>query len=582
MRALRPYFWCFVSCFFLLCSLPPSHYGQCVWIALCPLYWLIWHAPNRKSAFLRGYGTGVLFWIINLRWLATVSIFAPLLLGGYLALYIGLWSVFAWHFSPTKRKSQETSYLSASLHQILSSLICAAGWVGFEWLRGILFTGFGWNGLGVSFHHTPILSQCADLIGVTGLSFLPALSGFILLSMLMGMLDAGKRGKRLLPHLDLALLLLLILCAFFYGIYRVQRIQQADSIPLRALLIQGNIAQHTKWDPNAVEKNLNHYVHLTQEALEELEKTNAKKLQNTPEGTPLLLERPDIILWPESALPLPVYSLKKEKTTDFFFLDLIKQALENVFSMTPSPLLTGSNEVEAFDTGDRIMPTVDGKNFNSLFLLNATKVLGSYQKIHLVLFGETIPFAEKVPFLKKLFSLASGMDFSGNFSKGTSTKPLKLPVANQEVLLLPCICFEDTVGRLLRTFVSDKKPQVIVNITNDGWFKKSEANRVHFANARFRCIELRMPMLRCANTGVTAMISPTGSLQAPDSPKAQILFSQKHTTFFPGSLYGSIRVPLALPKSFYARFGDLFSIVCCITSLLSLSIHFFLKRKTIC
>jgi apolipoprotein N-acyltransferase len=120
---------------------------------------------------------------------------------------------------------------------------------------------------------------------------------------------------------------------------------------------------------------------------------------------------------------------------------------------------------------------------------------------------------------------------------------------------IPTICFEDTVARITRLFVRPG-PQVIINVTNDGWFKESAAAAQHFANARFRAIELRRPMLRCANTGVSAAIDTTGSTAHPDNGKAQVIADAKGSHFTRGSRLVELDVPLQPSFSLYAVIGD--------------------------
>jgi apolipoprotein N-acyltransferase len=139
-----------------------------------------------------------------------------------------------------------------------------------------------------------------------------------------------------------------------------------------------------------------------------------------------------------------------------------------------------------------------------------------------------------------------------DFNAGTSTDPIKL--AKPEIDIIPCICFEDSVGRLTRKFIRPT-PQMIVNITNDGWFKKTAGAEQHLANARFRCIELRRPMVRSANTGVTCIIDESGRIQ-----EHQKLSDPDNGIFIEGFVSSNVRVPKEGLITFYAKFGDIFSI----------------------
>ena len=139
----------------------------------------------------------------------------------------------------------------------------------------------------------------------------------------------------------------------------------------------------------------------------------------------------------------------------------------------------------------------------------------------------------------------------GDFQRGDSTEPLRLP--GKDVQIIPLICFEDTVGRLTRKFVRPE-PQFMVNVTNDGWFGTSPAAEQHLANARFRCVELRRPMARACNTGVTCLIDVNGNVTAE-------LVDPEEGVFVKGALASTLRVPSEPVMTFYARFGDLFTAI---------------------
>ena len=152
---------------------------------------------------------------------------------------------------------------------------------------------------------------------------------------------------------------------------------------------------------------------------------------------------------------------------------------------------------------------------------------------------------------------------------GTEPLPLSKP---ESFSLIPTICFEDTIGRLARKFVR-AEPQLIVNCTNDGWFGESACALQHMANAKFRCIELRRPMARAANTGVTCIIDETGSLddrrQPGYDPRLISDGEPKPSTFVEGFMSARIALDRNPPTTFYARHGDLFSILCAAGALLA-------------
>jgi apolipoprotein N-acyltransferase len=173
-----------------------------------------------------------------------------------------------------------------------------------------------------------------------------------------------------------------------------------------------------------------------------------------------------------------------------------------------------------------------------------------------VIFGETVPLVEEIPLLRMLYEQQAGIGYGGSFTRGESEEPLRIPtLAGEDISAIPTVCFEDTLSRLTRLFLRDE-PQLILNVTNDGWFKESAAAAQHFANARFRPIEMRRPMLRCANSGVSAALDSTGSAAHPDTGKPQIILDEKGSHFTRGSLLVELDVPLKPSFSLYALVGD--------------------------
>jgi apolipoprotein N-acyltransferase len=172
-----------------------------------------------------------------------------------------------------------------------------------------------------------------------------------------------------------------------------------------------------------------------------------------------------------------------------------------------------------------------------------------HRKVHLVPFGEYLPF-RGVPGVEALL----GGVLPGDFASGTSTEPLVLEKP-AGVQVIPLVCFEDTVGRLARKFVR-AAPQLLVNLTNDGWFLQSRENEVHLANAVFRCIELRRPMARSCNTGVTCFVDSRGRIAGSDElrdPKTGSVFVQ-------GVISKEIHLPKQPEMTFYARYGNAFAV----------------------
>jgi apolipoprotein N-acyltransferase len=434
-----------------------------------------------------------------------------------------------------------------------------AVWAGLEWLRSWLFTGFGWNGLGVAFHETLIMAQAADLLGVAGLSLLLVFFQAVMVQAGYRLLQSTRDGKRR-PRLDFAVAAGVVGLVVGYGLVRTTAEERRSSVRLKALLVQLNIPQDAaqmSWDDLAIHRA---YEDDTLAALEAISKATDEALQQAVDNPAaegrLELHWPDWVVWPESAMRGRIlrsadgsWASYQENLNSFAAVRVAGSAA------SPFSLIFGAIELEAVPRGDDLVAKPDGAMYNSLVALPPDDALQTFRKHHLVIFGETIPFLDSLPFLAKIYEQQSGTTYNGSFTSGESFDPLILAAGGRQVGLIPSVCFEDTVPRLARKFVRPG-PQVIVNVTNDGWFKESIAAAQHFANARFRAIELRRPMLRCANTGVSAAVNSSGSTAHPDTGAPQIIADAAGSTFTRGTLLAELNVPLEPAITLYSLIGD--------------------------
>ena len=223
-------------------------------------------------------------------------------------------------------------------------------------------------------------------------------------------------------------------------------------------------------------------------------------------------------------------------------------------------LMAGVWEMEAERVEGGIRPKDGGRQYNALLAVDPEAELAVHRKQHLVIYGEFIPFVDSVKWLGEIYQKVAGVPWGGNLGRGTGSKGFALPGAGGEVNVIPTICFEDTVPRVVRKFSKGER-EVIVNITNDGWFGESEGSMQHFHNALFRSIELRRPTLRAANRGVTGVISATGSLVNYHTGERQVLEDEEGRPFQRGSVYAKARVLQSGGKTLYARLGDWFAVL---------------------
>jgi apolipoprotein N-acyltransferase len=246
---------------------------------------------------------------------------------------------------------------------------------------------------------------------------------------------------------------------------------------------------------------------------------------------------PELLIWPESSMPGPV--LEDEETYRF---------VTEFSAATKSDLLLGAIDEE------------DSQAYNAALLISeGGRHVQLYRKLHLVPFGEYVPGRHWVPLLARIV----GDQVPADFDAGKDYTIFRL--TNSEVQVAPLICFEDTIGELTRRFVF-KGANLLANVTNDGWFLHSAGSQQHLANAIFRCVETRRPMVRAANTGVTCFVNEFGRV-------TQVLQDETGSTFTEGVLTGAIDVPAPHQHTFYTRHGELFAKLCASVMLIILIVN---------
>ncbi len=597
-----------------------------VWLWAIPLMAGLWTLEDSKrkklKAFTLAYLGGMVFWLMNVWWLESMgdlegvppvsAYFAWIGLSAYLSIYFGIWGVVCatignpWKKSITletekksrvdraiekklavsdarsnlatggKKKFDLMCGFGTSLRVIRFALMHASFWVVLEWLRGWLFTGFTWNGVGVAFHETPTIAQAADLVGVVGLSFLPILVCSTLLQLSARLIKEAKTAS-FKAHWEIAFTVGLVSLAFVYGILRMGHFRSVETHPVKVLILQENIPQSIKWgDEKQQLDNYTGYIKSLDDGLAKLRKESfeaameLKESQAAGVSVELNMLEPDVVLLPESAFTQNMYYVDAPYEINQIFLTLYDDDFlrNGLLAKGNFSVIYGSNLFQGEIKEDGMWPAVQGVSYNSIAIAppsmkadptNPTSQLSAYGKIHLVPFGEYFP---EIPFRESIYSAIYGANPSMEFSPGTSYEPLMLQAGDREIGVIPAICFEDTVGRVTRKFVRGGKPQMIVNVTNDGWFGTSDAARQHMANAKFRAIELRRPMIRSANTGMSGVIDITGGFKDKITKKRQIVEDETGNIFVKRSLFAYARVPIDGEVTLYAALGDWFIIFC--------------------
>ena len=520
----------------LALSFPPCDMGGLAFVALMPLLFAVWlKRPARRAGwyhFRLGYVTGLVFFTTTFSWLSELAelfhtkmlLGLPLLLAVFLALCPAAWAWFAgWivgeHFKPAPLPMPGQPFarppLLQSTRNLLFSLLIAAAWTALEWVRGWLFC---WNNLGVSLHLEIPLMQIVDITGVGGLSFLLVLCNAIgVITILRLRAEIGR--VRLRPHFDFSLTVALVVVVFSYGVRIVMHEQKKDAIKLSVVSIQPNIPQPLKM------RN---------------DDESAGKIRETLAKHHLVakLGQPHLTLWPEATVPGGIFS---DAETEAWVLEQASQV---------PALLLGTDDVNRDGPGD-------DHNSAALFI-RGQKGVQLYDKIHLVPFGEFVPF-------RPLLGWAVGDLVGGDFKAGKEPRVFELPVPG--VKLGPLICFEDTDSNLARAPVK-MGAQAFVNLTNDGWFGRSAETQQHLVNAVFRSVENRRPMMRSTNTGTTASIDAFGRVDLWVAP-------------FQGRTNPAKEVLLSADTSltFFTRHGEVFTIVCVIIFIATIAMRALILRR---
>ncbi len=490
--------WAALSGLALSAAFPKTGLWCLAWVALIPLLAVIRETSIRRS-FVLGFVAGFSHFITLIYWLAgTMHTY------GHLPWYLCLPILFVFALYLALYMGAVAAFTRGCCHRpVTVALMFPVAWVCMEYLRASLLTGFPWEMLGYSQYRVLRILQISDIVGVYGLSFLVAFGNASLFLLLVAWRRQNWQGRPVpLRHAaPIACAFLLLLClSWTYGGMRMTAIDNlAKAAPSEKMaVIQGDIAEDLKWNPDMRLNTLERYLSLSRSAL---------------------AEGPALIVWPETAVPF--YFLDENRYTP-----LLLQAI----STMPSDFLIGSPAAE-------VAPgTVSFRN-RAYLVTPQGRILGYYDKAHLVPFGEYVPLKRWLPFVKKIVSLV------GDFAPGPAGKTL--PWGNHRLGVL--ICYDMIFPKLPRLQVQNGA-NCLINISNDAWYGTSSAPFQLFSMAVFRAVENRRAVVRAANTGISGFIDPCGRIMG-STP----LFKTAAMTR---------RVPMLTVKSPYDRWGYGFAPLC--------------------
>jgi apolipoprotein N-acyltransferase len=523
-------------------ALAPINLWPAMFVTFPPLVWLLdgigamrW--GGIRAAFAIGWWFGFGYFLAGLYWIGSAFLvdaktfgwllpFAVTALPAYLAVFAGV------GFAAARLLWTPGRFRVLTLAATLSSA---------EWLRGHMLTGFPWNAFGYALTTPLPLAQCVAIFGVWGLTFV-AVAVFAAPAALT---DGARRP---LTPVALAGCMLATLAA--YGALRLANnpTEMVDGVRLR--IVQPNIPQDERFSYAAKAQIMNRYVLMSQRAGEGVPPpyplrqagVGMNKIPLLGEGTvgdPRGLHGVTHLIWPESAFP--------------FFLAREPDALSAIAGMLPpnTTLITGAARPAESAPGQRAKHA-----YNSVYVIDHSgSILASYDKLHLVPFGEYLPFQD----LLERAGLTQLTNIPGGFLPGAQRRRIAVPGAPD---MLPLICYEAIFPA--EAVPAGERPGWLLNVTNDAWFGISAGPYQHFQQARVRAIEEGLPLIRAANSGISAVVDSLGRVIAA--------LPLGHDGVLDASL------PRAAATTIYARAGDrLFVVIVVGTAAMSLLIR--LKRE---
>lgn len=474
----------------LALSFPKFGHPAFAWIALAPLFVAVAHRPQpTRRAFTLGLVTGVvsfagtLYWVVpTMVTFGDVSTPVAVLVAGLLVAYLSLFPAFV-------------ALILGRLVRAFGrrAILLAPGvWVASEMARSYLVLPFPWELLGCSQAAVLPIAQLASLVGVYGLS---AFVAMVSAAAAYATLERSASRWRVA-----VVVTALVLGVGVWGAFRVRgsALTKAGT-PVRVAVLQGNILQDQKWDPAMASAIMQRYVDMTREAI-------GRGAQ--------------FIVWPESATPLP------------YAQDVARgESVRRLAREAHVTMLVGSDETEAVGPIDQGKPRE--RLYNSAYLIRPDGATGAiYRKIHLV------PFGEYVPFKRLLFFVGPVVASVSDFSAGTQA--LLLPVAGHQAST--AICYEVVYSSLMRDFVTGGS-ELLTTITNDAWYGRSSAAYQHWQQASLRSIEEGRYLARAANTGISGFVDPYGRvLQSSELFQSAVMAED---------------VRFITDRTIYSRIGDL-------------------------
>jgi apolipoprotein N-acyltransferase len=501
-------------------AMAPVSQFYLAWVALVPMMLVVLTARTAKLAFFWAWMGGVISFLLALIYLVRVTIPGTIALSMYLGLYWALAGVLM----------RRVVIRFGSRPVFLWCFALPAIWTACEWLRGTLLTGLPFLYLGNTQSPFVAFCQIADLTGAYGVGFCVVMIDSIVLLLLC------DRRRAVAPAITT---LCIILAVVGYGVFRLWQAPQALSAGPRVMVVQPN---------HPLKRGLRSVTQ--QQSVEFHVNTTIDALTKNPDV--------DLVVWNETTMPPLNPEVRNEPGLgDAPFLNQVNTMIARIAQHGNVAILTGGYFVGGWqgEIGHRRATDIR----NSAYLYDHTgEQIARYDKVHLVPFGEFIPFKFSLPWLFQTFLWLGprSEDYTLTASDVSQFAPFQLHSSSgSSWRFVSPICFEDLDGPLMRRMIMSadghKRADFAVNISNDGWFPWNEKAQ-HLQDASFRCIETRTPMARAVNTGISGFIDSCGR------PHDLIGSGESGTRI--------AQLQLDSRVTGYSRFGDLFAIVCLVGS----------------
>lgn len=581
---------CIASGAVMALAFPPYDWGNLVWVALLPLLSVLWQSRiSRKRAFAMGWLYGMGWYSLSFWWIHEVGevfqipmpLFIAIAYAPLMAFYSclpGLWALMAatW-LRPRLEAGPDTAGLAQlvrkqawgawewadMLSTLRSAIGCGAMWVCIEWLRAHGTLAFSWNSLGSALYNGLSFVQWAEYVGTAALSFVPVAMSVILWCAFRRTVMYFKGvgvGCRPWDFYGAVILLFGLFSGGLamskaYSPTTLLRREGVQPLPVLAVQINKDQLEHIL-EPRSASQ-YRQYLCATVDAYNSIARDTMEKAREH-QDMGFTLQLPVWVVWPESALPFPFYRSEEthELLEDYMTRDHLLEgeglplARQRVREMGGQDfvLFTGVDELLVKLSESQVQPV--GMMNSMACIPQGFASIHTVSKQHLMPFGEYIPLAQEIEWIRLAYSKITGTQVGEGIRPGKGTEPFMAPVpgTDLQVGVIPAVCYEDTVGDLLRLFVRPG-PQVIVNTTNDAWFRNSSCGAQQARAAAFRCIELRRPMVRAANMGVTCAIAPNGAV-------IDALLKADGSPHLPGYSYAVLPVDTKGGYTLYARWGD--------------------------